>query len=181
MKSKPYPAFGYTILLNTFDAGEAVTDEMMRNNIFEIYNPAPGASGDIGGKRAGYVWYMVSGVQSYRNIDTNQVELHEPGWCNLVHELTPGTYEFSSVTDSEFVCFSTTINSHKTPSLPELEFVAMDEGEERVFPKGTKLYVLDGELAINQEKIGGMRQVHIKSADTRAIARKRTRGLIFKV
>lgn len=153
----------------------------MSDNIFVVHDATPGVNGKIGSIGYGYVWFLCSGRQSYRNTETGELDLHEPGWCNLVKPMTTGTFEFESITDSEFVCFPPTLNKDRNPRIPDLEFVELQEGESREFAIGTKLYVLEGELVINGKTIPSMRQIHVKSNGAEVIAARKTYGYIFKV
>lgn len=181
MKSKVYPAFGYLIARQFVKAGEIIEDEMLSNNIFVVHDATPGAKGKISSIGHGYVWFLCSGLHSYRNVNTGEIDLHEPGWCNLVKPMSTGTFEFESITDSEFVCFAPTLNKDRNPKIPDLEFVDMQEGESRLLPIGTKLYVLEGELFIGDKTIPSMRQVNVKNHSVEAIATRKTYGYIFKV
>jgi hypothetical protein len=181
MDGKGYPAFGYVLVRTKLKAGEVVNDEMMTNNVFTVEDPQPGANGNISGLGAGYVWFLCSGVHSYRDLATGVKDIHETGWCNLVKPMHAGSFEFASETDSEYVCFSPVLNAARKPVLPEIEFVEMEAGQQRLFPVGTKLYILDGELSINGKTFPSMRQVHVKSGDVSALANKKTWGYIFKV
>jgi hypothetical protein len=180
VESKPYAAFGYVLVLQSLRAGERITDEMMLDNIFTVHDGSPGVKGNIGSVGFGYVWFLRSGLQSYRNIHTGKIDVHEPGWCNLVNLVDVGVFEFESITDSQYVCFSPVLNKNRNPRIPELDFVEIQEGESRVFPIGTNLYVLDGELAINEKIVPSMRQVYVKSNNLIVLAKKKTYGYIFK-
>jgi hypothetical protein len=181
MKSQPYAAFGYVLMRVYPDVGQVVTEDALTNNIFTVQNGAPGVGGNVNDVGCGYVWFLCKGKQSYKNLETGQIIVHEAGWTNLTDPTPPGTYEVQFLTPSEHICFSPLGNSDRTPKIPELEFVEMEQGATRTFPVGTKLYVLEGELQINGNTIPSMRQVRVSSSDVQATAAKKTWGFIFKV
>jgi hypothetical protein len=180
MDVKPFPAFGYVLMKAKLKAGEIVSDDMMDKNFFYIDNPTPDSTGSISGSKGAYVWVMLNGIQTYTNLDTGDVDKHEHGWCNLVNPLTAGRFKFDSVTDSEHICFSPRANAHRTPSIPELEFFELGAGQERTIPTGTRLYLVDGELAINGKTIPAMRQVRFGTGATHVKANAQCYGLVFK-
>jgi hypothetical protein len=181
MECKLYPAFGYVLARNWFSAGEVISDEIMTNNVFTVQDPKPGLAGNISNTGQAYVWFLASGQHTYQNLVTGELDVHEPGWCNLVQKMSAGAFEFQSTKDSEYVCFSPVLNAARTPKIPDLEFVEIEAGETATFPIGTKLYVLEGELDINGKSVVSMRQVHVRTGDITAKAKRKTYGYIFKV
>lgn len=176
-----YPAFGYVLARNWLPAGEVFSDEIMTNNVFTVQDPTPGANGNISNTGKSYVWFLASGQHTYRNLVTGEIDVHEPGWCNLVRKMSVGAFEFQSTKDSEYVCFSPVLNAARTPIIPDLEFVEIEAGETASFPVGTKLYVLEGEIEINGKSVVSMRQVHVTTSNITAKAKRKTYAYIFKV
>ena len=176
MKSNAYAAFGYVLMRVYPEVGQVTTEDALTNNIFTV-----NSDGTVNNTGNEYVWFLCSGKQSYRNLETGAITVHEGGWTNLTDPTPPGTYAVEFLTPSEHVCFSPLINSDRTPKIPELELVEMEQGTTRVFPNGTKLYVLEGELHINGSTIPSMRQVRVSTGDVTATAARKTWGFIFKV
>jgi hypothetical protein len=180
MEAKPFAAFGYVLLRTKLKAGEVVNDEMMENNVFSIDNPTPNETGSISGSTGSYIWVLLNGIQTYTNISTGAVDKHERGWCNLVKPLSAGNFKFDSVTDSEYICLSPRVNAERTPVVPELEFFDLAVGQTRTMPAGTRLYLLDGEMAVDGITISSMRQVRFSSGAATAKANAHCLGLVFK-
>lgn len=181
MEAKAYPAFGYILLRTKIKAGEVINDEMMNSNLFSVDNPTPDQTGSISGSNGAYIWMLLSGVHTYTDVATGEVDRHERGWCNLVQSLHVGMYEFAVVEDSEYICFSPLVNQYRKPVIPDLEYFALESGQSCELPKGTKLYLLDGALKIAGKDIPAMRQISLASGSQVVTAISSCLGYIFKV
>lgn len=181
MEAKPYPAFGYVLLRTKIKAGELISDDALINNVLYIDNAATDHTGSVNGSKGAYVWLLISGLHEYKNTETGEVKLHEPGWCNLVHKPAAGTYEFDVLEDSEQICFSPTVNSDRVPTIPQLEFFELSDGDSCELAQGTKLYLVSGNLSVAGKTIQSMRQVRIASGDQTVSAVGRCLGFIFKI
>lgn len=181
MEAKPYPAFGYVILRTKLKAGEVINDEMMQSNLFSIDNNSPDNTGSVSGSVGSYIWMMIKGVHTYTNIATGEVDRHERGWCNLNNNLKIGMYEFSVVEDSEYICFSPRVNQDRNPAIPKLEYFHLNDGESCKLPQGTKLYLLDGNLSIDNKEIPSMRQINLLSGSKEVKAIGDCLGYIFNI
>jgi hypothetical protein len=180
MEQKPYPAFGYVIVRNKVKAGEIFNDEMLKDSIFTVENASPNLTGSISGSEGHYVWTLLSGVHSYTNLETGDVEFHYKGWCNLVNPMQTGIFKFSIVEDGEYICFSPRANKDRSPVMPELEHFEMNDGESKEIKQGTKLYLLDGSLQIGEITMPPMRQIRFKTSDQNVTAIGNCLGYIFK-
>ena len=181
MDAKAFPAFGYVILKTKLKAGEVINDEMMQKNIFSIDNATPDVTGSISGSAGSYIWMLISGVHTYTNIITEDIDRHESGWCNLVNPLSVGMYKFDVVEDSEYICFSPIVNKDRSPPIPNLEYFYLDSGGSKELHAGTKLYLVDGLLYVNGNEIPSMRQIRIKNNKTKVTAIKKCLGYIFHI
>ena len=180
MEQKPYPAFGYVIVRNKVKAGEIFNDEMLKDSVFTVENASPDLSGSISGSEGNYVWTLISGVHTYTNLETGEVERHERGWCNLVNKMNTGIFKFSVIEDGEYICFSPRANKDRTPVMPNLEHFEMKSGESKLIPQDTKLYLLDGSLKIGDIVMPSMRQIRFKTGDQNVTAIGDCLGYIFK-
>ena len=181
MECKAYPAFGYILLRTKIKAGEVITDEALVENILNITNPALDHTGSINGSNGAFVWLLINGVHTYKDIKTGKVETHEAGWCNLVRKPDAGIYEFNVTEDSDQICFSPIINRKKIPVIPPLDFFSLKDGESCTINQGTKLYLVDGSLNIEGNVVPSMRQINISSSNKLVTAVGNCYGLIFKI
>jgi hypothetical protein len=180
MENKPYPAFGYVIVLTKLKAGEVITDELLNQNVISIQNPSPDRNGSINGSNGMWIWTMIKGVHKYTNLTTNEVSIHQHGFSNLETPMTEGVFKLEVIEDSEFACFSPVDNKDRSPTIPDLEFFRLEVGRSCELKQNTKLYLIDGELIIAGNKIGSMRQIKFFSGDQVVTANKNSLGYIFK-
>lgn len=181
MEAKAFAAFGYVLLRTKLKAGELINDEMMSRNVFSVDDPTPDETGSFSGSRGAYIWIMLSGVHTYTNLQTGAIDRHERGWCNLVRPIEVGKHELSVLEDSEYICFSPLVNSERSPTIPPMDLFDLADGESKTLPQGTKLYLIDGQLSVDEKVIPSMRQIRIASQDKEVTAIGRCLGYIFKI
>lgn len=181
MEAKPYSSFGYVLLRTKIKAGELINDDALVNNVLYIDNASTDHTGSINGSKGAFIWLLISGIHEYKNIKTGEVEIHKPGWCNLVHKPSAGEYEFQVLEDSEQICFSPTVNNDRVPVIPQLEFFSLSDGNSCELEQGTKLYLVTGQLVVGVKTIQSMRQIRIVNSNKNVKAIGQCFGFIFKI
>jgi hypothetical protein len=179
MQTKNYPAFGYVMCRTSLLAGEIVNDDLMTNNIMVVTEETtPTNYGKVGTTGKAYLAYVFNGVHVFKNVETGQVHTQARGYCSLDQGLPVGTYKFTVAESSDFLCFSTSMNS--TKPLPTLSNFKLAAGESTTLPQGTQLYFAEGLLSINDVIFPSMRQIRVANEDKLVTAVSDCYGFIFK-
>ncbi len=157
MKLKPYAAFGHVLIENTYDDNETYTaiigDDVKCTTFW--------AKGFFKNKH-------VSANSDFRDFPT--------GTFLRPEDCVPGVFEHTSVGESKVFCFDQRLNPGKHPDM--LPFI-LTGGSETVLPKGTKLFLCDGELAVKGKNISKPTQLSIASEDALITAVTDCYGLLF--
>lgn len=73
-------------------------------------------------------------------------------------------------------CYSPIFNKGRDP---DIKNIIIDPDQSMIFPIGTKLFLCNGILQINDKEVTGPTQIRIKTADQKLTAVNRCYGLLF--
>jgi len=157
MIQKPYAAFGYVLIENTYADEETYTA--------------------IIGDDIKCTTFWVQGVFKNKHVSANQ-EFRDflTGTFLRPSDCIPGVFEHRSVGESKVFCFDQRLNSDQ---YVELTPFVLEGGTETILPKDTKLFLCSGHLAVNGNNIEKPTQVSVRSGNTLVTAITDCYGLIF--
>jgi hypothetical protein len=158
MNQKPYAAFGYVLIENTYADGETYTAVI--------------------GDDIKCTTFWVQGMFSNKNLSEN-TELHDftTGWFLRPSDYVAGTFEHKSIGGSKVFCFDQRLNNNQYVELTPL---VLTGGAETILPKDTKLFLCAGQLAVNNINIDKPTQLNISSGNTLVTAVTDCYWLIFE-
>lgn len=158
MIQKPYAAFGYVLIENTYADGEVVT--AIIDNNYSCYT------------------FWACGMFKNKNVSTNtEMQDFATGCFLRPSDYFPGVFEHTSVGESKVFCLDERFKSHTHVQLESFKMVA---AESQVLPKDTKLFLCAGNLLVNGRNIDQPTQIHIRTGDTSVTAVTDCYGLLFK-
>lgn len=157
-KQKLHAAFGHVLMCNTYEDGETFRAD--------IKNDAP------------WTMYWAKGLFKNKNITTNSTWIDFPaGFIARPGDYTSGVFEHTSMGESIVFCFDPMLNHRYTPGIETWE---IDADQQITMPVGTKLFLCEGEILVDDKRIQGPMQVSIKTTDKVITGGTKCYGLIFK-
>lgn len=176
---KIYPAFGWYVVKDSFEAGEIFSNELFFDNVYNVHNPSPYSDGRFGNTLCGYQWLYVKGRVRTTNLETGVYADRTPGYCNLVTWEQIGTFRADFVEPTTLFCINALTNQAKGSTVPNTTYFGLLAGQKTIIPNDTKLFLADGEILINGNLIKGGRQIHFSSGDREVEALQDSYGYIF--
>lgn len=167
MNSRPYVAFGYTVVKNVFTAGEVFISDPVVNNVFSVGDLFP------------YVWFYTKGTDVLINLDTQEQITKTAGDCTITMPYPKGTWRTTLPEDLELWCISPFINNDKTPPVPNVDIFSLRDGQETIVPHGTKLFLIHASIGVAGKVIPAGRQIEFVSGDKTVLAIGDAYGFIF--
>jgi hypothetical protein len=168
MEQKTFPAFGHYVIRNRVAKGEVLNDELYTNGNVTITAPFDTC------------WLYTKGLVNQVNIETMEVSVRGPGYCNATTKEQDGVWRADFLEDSTVFCVPPTTTKKSPPLLiDELKPFVLRAGQNTTIPHGTKLSLCQGKLNINGAIIPELRQVEFKSGDRVVVAVEDCYGLIF--
>ena len=76
MDTKAFPAFGYTVIRHQIRKNEVLNDEIYANGLVNVTVPFETC------------WLYTKGLVNQVNIDTQEVSVRGPGYCNALTKET---------------------------------------------------------------------------------------------
>ena len=150
MNMKPVAANGFVFVLTSADAGDILKVQLGPNG---EYTP-------------GLYFFLSGSVTPIVSETGEQLSKRSPGWLNLEHPIekasTPGTMTFEFQEKSSWVCIP---HLHNV-SLPKVSSIVMKPSEERLFLRGTTLFLAAGSVDINNKQFVGPAQIRIRSGES---------------
>ena len=179
MTQQPYAAFGYVILENDIEEGSVINDELFKDNTYSVFANSPFNDGRFGDINSGYVWLYLSGKIKHTNLVTNEIKYRTAGYCNIETKEDFGFFKIEVLEKLKMFCLGPTVNSNRTPSVPNVSFFKLLSGNSQSLPAGTKLFLAGGDLNINGTALSGARQIKFGSSQRLVTATSDCYGLIF--
>lgn len=176
--SKAFPAFGWAVIKNSFDAGDIFSDELFSENVYTIYNPSPYRDGRYGNTLSGYQWLYTEGQGRTTNMETGEYVDRLPGYCNLVTWEQIGTFRVDFLAPTTVFCINV-VNNPAKGAVPDTTYFGLKAGEKQIISNGTKLYLASGGLLINGTNTTGPRQLHFSNGDREVEALQDSYGYLF--
>jgi hypothetical protein len=157
MEQKPYAAFGYLLLEQSFQDGETYLAEVTSD---------PGA-----------IHFWVEG--RFRNFDkTRNAAMPDlvAGQLLLSSDYYAGLFEHTAVGNTRIMCVNRALNRGFIPDVSKFE---LPGGSETVLPKGTKLFLCAGTLAVGGQNVSKPTQIRVTSDNSLVQAVTDCYGLVF--
>jgi hypothetical protein len=173
MITTTHPAFGYIILKQQIPANTVLNVDPTVDNIYTVTDV-----NKFGKTADGFIWLYTSGQTKVTNVYTNEVQIRNPGYCNVVTPEKIGTFKKEIVEDSVIFCMSGDVNSNKLP-LPDLEYFYLDEHSEIELKTNTKLFLADGSISVGDKTFVGPKQIRVGDSAKTFIAKTKCYGYIF--
>jgi hypothetical protein len=153
MKFTPYAAFGKVVILAQTNAGDTRVVPL----------------GDNGLVRTGW-YYYTDGVAKVHVIETGeQLEDRTPGWLNSEHAgasaTTSGNLQLNFPVKTEWLCIP---HQYNKDGLPTLESAIFKPGTVSVIPNNTDIFLVRGNLKVNEKVFTGPCQIRVRSGDVTA-------------
>lgn len=157
MKHKPYAAFGYVLMENTYEDNEVYTALI--------------------GDDIKCTTFWAEGAFENKNLTTNEDFRSFPTGTFLTPaDYVPGMFEHRSIGESKVFCFDQRLNGN---NYVELVPFILAGGAETIFPQNTKLFLCSGQLAVNGTNVDKPTQINVKSGNSLVTAVTNCYGLIF--
>lgn len=165
MKYTPYAAFGTVVILCTASPGDNKQTVLGPNGLVT----------------SGW-YYYTSGRAEVTVIATGErLADRTPGWLNVDHShanaSNGGTASLSFPVPTQWVCIP---HAHNAKGLPTLSSLVFSEGETKLIPNETNLFLARGTLVVNGKSFTGPAQIRIRSGEATAVASTECYSLIFK-
>lgn len=176
---KVYPAFGWLVVKDLFDAGEVFSNELFTENVYTVHNPSPYSDGRYGNTPCGYQWLYVRGQAKVTNLETGTATYRTPGHCNLVTSEQIGTFKVEFLEPTTLFCINALTNTTKGSTVPNTTYFGLKAGQKTTLANGTKLFLVDGSLSINGTAFDGTRQIKISTGDKEVEALQDSYGYVF--
>jgi hypothetical protein len=173
MNTTIHPAFGYLILKQQIPANTVISDDSAIDGIYTVTDVSK-----FGQTTDGFIWLYVSGQTKVTNIYTGEIQLRNPGYCNLVTSETIGTFRHEILEDSVIFCMSGRINTKRLP-LPVLQYFSLSADAKAELPPNTKLFLADGSITVGEQTFTGPKQIKVGGATREAIAKTQCYGYVF--
>lgn len=168
MDTKAFPAFGYTVIRHQILKNEVLNDEIYPDGLVNVTVPFETC------------WLYTKGLVNQVNIDTQEISVREPGFCNALIKETAGIWRADFKEDSTVFCVP-----QPKPANPlfllidNLQVFSLKAGQSTTLAQGTKLSLCQGQLKIGSATIRDLRQIEFKSGSRSVTAIEDCFGLIF--
>ena len=166
METKVFSAFGYAIIRNDAKAQEDILDDTLRHNEYKA------------DEEFLTVWLQTSGKTTHLN-SSGEIQVRVAGDSTLSKPLMYGRNKLTFDEASTVFCVSPSANPGRNPPVPPLEHFTLASGASVMLKKGTRLFLADGTLRIDDNNITGPRQIAVTSGDKSVSAITPCLGLLF--
>ena len=166
MQMKIFSAFGYAIIRNDVNALEDILDDTLRHNEYKA------------DEEFLTVWLQTSGKTTHLN-SSGEIQVRVAGDSTLSKPLMYGRNKLTFDEASTVFCVSPSANPGRNPPVPPLEHFTLASGASVMLKKGTRLFLADGTLRIDDNNITGPRQIAVTSGDKSVSAITPCLGLLF--
>lgn len=168
MEQKTFPAFGYFVIRNRINKGEIISDDLYLDGKVLVDDNFETC------------WLYTKGLVHQINVETQDVSIRAPGYCNAEIRETAGLWKAEFVEDSTVFCVPPQKKNPLHPPLVSLlkPFV-LAAGQKHVLPQGTKLSLCQGKLSVGDTVINELRQIEFKTGSREVVAIEDCFGLIF--
>lgn len=158
MKMKPYAAFGYVLIENTYADGEQW--KSIINDDIQVTT------------------FWVNGLFKNKHLSLGSEDFQdlESGRFLRPVDYIQGVFEHTAVGECKVFCFDPRINANRDVEL--LPFI-LKSGEQTVLSKDTKLFFCFGNMSANGKSITQPSQVNVQSNNILVIAESDCYGLLF--
>jgi len=155
MKFTPYAAFGTVVILAQTNAGDARVVPISQDGLV----------------KTGW-YYYTHGCAKVHVIETGeQLDDRTPGWLNSEHAganaSSGGNLQLNFPVATEWLCIP---HQYNKDGLPTLESFIVHPQKSRVINNGSDIFLVRGQLLINDKKFTGPTQIRIRSGDVVAEA-----------
>lgn len=168
-----HPAFGYVILKQQIPANTAIYDEPVNNGVVNITDLSK-----FGKTSNGFIWLHTSGEITFTNVETGEVQIRNPGHCNINVPEKLGIFKVEVTKDVTVFCFNGAINSEKLP-LPDVEYFSLLENSTIELAPNTKLFLADGSITTSNQVFVGPKQIKVGDSAKVFTANTNCYGYIF--
>jgi hypothetical protein len=156
MKSTPYAVFGYVGIIVDVEPADSWKDITLSEE----------------GLVTSGIYYYTKGVAKVKVKETNEQLLDRtPGWLNIEHPdqaaSTPGTLELAFPVNTQWLCIS---HQYNRSGLPNVQSLLVNSGQQVSLDNNTNLFLVTGELTINERVFTGPARIRIRSGDAVATA-----------
>ena len=173
MISTVHPAFGYIIVKQQIPANTVINNDPAVDNIYTVTDVSK-----FGQTTDGFIWLYTFGQTKITNIYTGEIQLRNPGYCNLVTPEKIGTFKKEIVEDAVIFCLSGRTNDKKLP-LPTLQYFSLTAGSKTELNPNTKLFLADGSITVDDQTFAGPKQIKVGDIAKEIIANTQCYGYIF--
>ncbi len=156
MAQKPYAAFGYVLIANTYEAGE----------IFDVTTTT----------ETNTVLFFTKGVMLSKNKDTGEpLPSFQEGFFTGTHENM--SYRNTAVTDCTWYCYDPNLNR---AYLPPITKFALSSGDTTTVVNGTRLYLCRGTVNVDNKQITAPAQLQFSTGDKSVTAVGQVYGMVIQ-
>lgn len=168
MDTKAFPAFGCTIMRHRISKNEILNDDLYVDGLIKVTEPFE------------ICWLYTKGLVHQVNVETQEVSVRAPGYCNAVVKETAGVWRADFKEDSIVFCIPQPLSTNPLRLLIDtLQVFLLPAGESTTIAQGTKLSLCQGQLKIDSATVRDLRQIEFKSGDRTVTAIEDCFGLIF--
>jgi len=168
MDTKAFPAFGYTVIRHQIAKNEVLNDELYADGLVSVAVPFETC------------WFYTKGLVNQVNVDTAEVSVRGPGYCNAIIKETAGVWRANFIEDSTVFCVPQPQPANPLLRLIDrLQVFLLPAEKSATLPQGTKLSLCQGQLKIDNLTIRDLRQIEFKSGSRTVVAIEDCFGLIF--
>ena len=154
---KPYAAFGYVLNRNAFSDGYTIRSVVNSETVCTLL--------------------CTKGRINLILEETDAPLDLVPGTFITPEQYILGTYNHTTIGESNLWCFDPKMNRNFTPDIHKFY---LPQNSSQILPQGTKLFLCEGTAIINDKQINKPTQLLIKTNDTQITSTTDCYGLIFE-
>ena len=168
-----HPAFGYIILKQQIPANTVLNESPAVDGVYTVTDVSK-----FGQTTDGFIWMYTSGQTKVTNVDTGEIQLRNPGYCNVVTPEKIGTFRHEIVEDSVIFCMSGRPNVERLP-LPALQYFSLAAYSKTELSPNTKLFLADGSITVGDQTFAGPKQIKVGDIAKEVTSNTQCYGYIF--
>lgn len=154
---KPYAAFGYVLIKNTYPVGFTISSVVNAESVCTLF--------------------CTKGRINLILEETDAPLDLVPGTFITPEQYIFGTYNHTTISDSDVWCFDPKMNRNFTPDIRKFH---LPQNSSQILPQGTKLFLCGGTATVNDKQINKPTQLLIRTSNTQITSTTDCYGLIFE-
>jgi len=154
---KPYAAFGYVLIENTYTANEVV----------EV---------TVSDASAATFFWTKGRFQSVNKSTGQAVPDWVAGTFIKPDQYIKGTFVQTPIGETVVWCYDPKLNRQFEPSMSKFD---VSDTQTTLLTQGTKLFLCEGTIVIDGKQITAPTQVYVKNGDKEALAQGQCYGILF--